>query len=31
MDSQFGGYDKKYRKYKQKYLTLKKTKYFSII
>jgi hypothetical protein len=24
MDSQFGGYDKKYRKYKQKYLTLKK-------
>jgi hypothetical protein len=23
MDSQFGGYDKKYRKYKEKYLTLK--------
>lgn len=31
VNSQFGGYDKKYRKYKGKYLALKKTKYFDAI
>ena len=31
VNSQFGGYDKKYRKYKDKYLALKKTKYFDAI
>jgi len=31
VNNQFGGYDKKYRKYKRKYLALKKTKYFSTI
>lgn len=31
VNNQFGGYDKKYRKYKGKYLALKKTKYFDTI
>ena len=31
VNNQFGGYDKKYRKYKGKYLALKKTKYLGTI
>ena len=31
VNSQFGGYENKYRKYKDKYLALKKTKYFDAI
>jgi hypothetical protein len=31
VNSEFDGYDEKYRKYKKKYLALKKTKYFNTI